>query len=143
MAIAFVSASSTVNVTASPALPVFAGGNTAGNIIIIAAAAFSRTGEFITSITDSQGNSYSAAGTIHEGSPSIAQTSFWFANNIVGGAGANTVTVNYSGGTRTEAIALEYSGASVSPVDTRLSRSKNIGYCNYFLYYYSANAGNS
>lgn len=121
MAFAFKNVSNLSNVTSTPATPAFSGGNTAGSVIVVfAVSEQNATGvEFITSITDSQLNTYVQAGTVRLNNAFSDQWSCWVANNIAGGGGANTITINYSAGTRVQAQAVEYSGQAASGlVDT-------------------------
>ncbi len=107
-----------LNVSASNALA-FSLNNTAGNLLVVDVVGtepFGGAGSL--SISDSNGNTYTQIGP-NEQNNVIATC--WYASNCV--AGANTVTVSYSGGTFANqgiAVAIhEYSGiATTSPLDT-------------------------
>ena len=94
--------------------------STKGNLIV---ATVSYDGaQTITSVTDSKLNTYNlAVGPTAWGPGNTYHTATYYASNIVGGAGAITVTSLLSAGTPTsfhELYVLEYSGvAAVNPLD--------------------------
>lgn len=91
----------------------FASNNTKGNLLFLSAG-FSGGGVSFSSVSDSQGNSWSAVA-----SPVNLQTSFptqgWFAPNCKGGA--NTITVQLSGAATYVVSAAEYQGVAANPLD--------------------------
>ena len=95
---------------ASPKSLTFGSNNTAGNLIVVGIAA-EGGGTTVSSITDTQGNTYTQAGTaLYSASNDIE---VWFA--VAKSSAANTVTVTQTSGTIDVNIA-EYSG--VNTLDT-------------------------
>jgi hypothetical protein len=69
----------------------------------------------ISSVTDSQGNTYTKIGSDRVGDIIIAH---YYASNIVGGAGANTVTATFQSSTRYRNIVVkEIRGVTGTPLD--------------------------
>lgn len=103
----------------------FAAPTTAGDLIVVYVAVPNNQPGTI-SISDSSGNSYSAASsTLTTGECDIAQQ-FFYAPNIIGGNDAVTVTTSNAGGMA--AVVLEYSGVVTSnPLDAQAGTSTN--YC--------------
>jgi len=90
-----------------------------GNLIVVA---FDYKGAELTSITDSQGNTFTLAGS-EVTSPGGARTRMYYANNIKGGTEQVTVALNGSAEILEVNVA-EYSGADpVSPVDASAQTS--------------------
>jgi len=80
---------------------------TAGNLLVVAVT-FASTN--VTSIADTAGNTYVAAGTISSANPSANLAEIWYAKNVTGHA-ANVVTVTFNGTPNLRAIhVLQYAG---------------------------------
>ena len=75
-------------------------GTIAGNALLLDI--FVNDGRTVVGITDTQGNFWSAVQSVTDGSLQIIQ---WKALNIVGGVGANTITVDFDGGTASVGMA--------------------------------------
>jgi hypothetical protein len=97
-------------------LIVFASPNTAGNCIVVFLAAFNTGGGGTpTTVTDTQGNTYTQVGGVQLGANSGNYSQVFIAKNIIGGASLNTVSYAPTGyGTLKVMIAAEYSGASTT-----------------------------
>ncbi len=111
--IAYAQSSSNVSFQAATGLAAsFTSNTTAGNAIVVAA---STEGSAISSVTDTQGNTYVQALT--SGSNAI-----WYATSIKGGA--DTVTAIFAASTGFSLIYIhEYSGLATVPVDQVSSQS--------------------
>src|SRR5262245_2397714 len=92
----------------------FASNNTAGNLIVVAVL-FSPSTALVTGITDTRGNTYVQARS-HTNSTGNIYGTVWYAKNVA--AGANTVTLSFSGVSSSQMIILEYSGLdTTAPLD--------------------------
>ena len=92
---------------------------TEGNLVVVA---FDYKGAEFTSITDSQGNTFTLAGS-EVTSPGGARTRMYYANNIKGGTEQVTIALD-RGADILEVNVAEYSGASpVSPLDASAQTS--------------------
>jgi glucose/arabinose dehydrogenase/PKD repeat protein len=103
----------------------YAGAQTAGDTNILAIG-WNNTTSTVTSVVDSAGNTYRLA--VPKTSASGLSQSIWYASNIkAAAAGANTVTVTFSGSTPFVDIrALEYGGLNrLNPFDVGSSASGN------------------
>jgi hypothetical protein len=97
--------------------------NTAGNCIVVFLAAFNTGGGGTpTTVTDTQGNTYTQVGGVQLGANSGNYSQVFIAKNIIGGA-ANTVSYSPSGfGTLRVMLIAEYTGASkTGPVRSNAS----------------------
>ncbi|MGC1265311.1 MAG: IPT/TIG domain-containing protein [Candidatus Acidiferrum sp.] len=95
------------------------------NIVVVGWNDVSHT---VSSVTDSAGNKYSVAvPTTQNSAGSLSQTIYYAKNIPAATAGANTVTVTFSGATAYPDIRiLEYSGASLtSPIDVTATGTGN------------------
>src|SRR5206468_3639939 len=101
---------------ASSTTPTFTWGSntTIGSTIIVGITNDSGVINNITSVTDSQGNTYTKRDEkIDGGTPAIASASLWIAENITGGT-TPTMTVHAAGLYNISFIAREYSGLASS-----------------------------
>jgi len=97
----------------------FTTNTTAGNLIMVALDYPSTA--TLSSVTDSQGNSFTQAGSTLTSHLS-QKTAVYYAPNIKGGA--DTVTLTFTGGTTSDIYVTEYSGlATSSPVDVQKSHT--------------------
>ena len=94
---------------------------TAGNLNVVAVGWNDATST-ITSVTDSAGNTYQLAAPLTRGS-ALSQAIYYAKNIKAAAAGANTVTVDFSGAVPYADIRIaEYSGLDpVNPLDTTAS----------------------
>jgi hypothetical protein len=86
---------------------------------MIVVAGFTGSSNFVTGVTDSQGNTYVQAGSGNSTVTGTLGSSLWYAQNITGGT-TPTITVAYSTNTANTfaAIAREYSGIDINnPID--------------------------
>lgn len=85
-----------------------------GGVIHVLVGYFIFDGATVSSITDTQGNTYTRIGTAIAGGGNVSTTHF-YAQNIVGGASANTITVNFSATVRFRSVfAKEIRGVAAS-----------------------------
>jgi len=92
---------------------------TTGNLIVVGYTLLDSVDQ-VTSVTDSQGNTYtkitSASGTI--GGSAGAYGGVWYSKNITGGT-TPSITVTGGGGANINAVAMEFSGIdTVNPLDS-------------------------
>jgi hypothetical protein len=102
----------------------FANPNTAGNCIVVFLAAFNTGGGGTpTTVTDTQGNTYTQVGGVQLGANSGNYSQVFISKNIIGGASINTVSYSPTGyGTLKVMMVAEYSGASTTnPVRSNAS----------------------
>jgi hypothetical protein len=119
----FVQAAANATTAATSFSVSFPSNTTAGNIILVGFD-FASSVSF-SSITDSQGNVFTEAGS-QLTSPGGSRSRVYYAANIKGGA--DTVTINLSGSAGVEVYLTEYSGVSqVNPVDVQAGISGNAG----------------
>lgn len=96
----------------------FGTATTTGNAILVAVGTANASFLTVSSITDSQSNTYVKLLT----KTNTIDAELWAAYNITGGT--NTVTVHFSGsGNAAEVVAQEFSGISSSPLDASTSNS--------------------
>ncbi len=125
MAIALVQSQTGTATGANTSQPAtWAGNTTTGNLIVVAVSVSVNTLNSVTSITDSQTNTYTRIRSTLYGSS--AECELWYAINITGGT-LPTVTVNHT----VSSVAFtmrEYSGlATVSPLDKGISAVATTG----------------
>lgn len=111
MAIAFVQSNQALNATSVTSQAVsFTGNTTSGNMIIVAIGTATSGTSSVTSITDSQGNTYQRA--IRQANSTTSMVEIWYAMNIVGGT---TPTVTATLASMRPAMAIyEFSGLALS-----------------------------
>lgn len=78
----------------------------AGALLHVFVIYFRYSGTSITSVTDTQGNTYSAIDAVIEGTEAL-NGRHYYAQNIAGGTGANTITVTFSGSTGARQVAVK------------------------------------
>jgi hypothetical protein len=112
MAFAFVKVSGIGNTTSSPCSGAFTGGNTNGNVIIVAVSNYNTTVDLTTNCTDTQGNTYTKIAALSSLDGSNTDFHTWFIAPVTNGSGAtNTVSVTLSSvPNRVQLYAMEYSG---------------------------------
>lgn len=113
MAIAFVQSSSNyLSTNTTPITDTWSSNTTTGNFIVVS---WEGHGATVSSITDSQSNTYTKAGANTAG---IYNTEVWYAQNITGGT-TPTITLNISSGQPSGIIIKEYSGVITTgnPID--------------------------
>jgi hypothetical protein len=120
MAIAFVQSNYAVPSTSASVAVAFSSAQTVGNLNVVVVG-WNDVTHTVSSVTDTKGNSYSlAVGPTKNGATNTLTQSIYYAPSIAAAAaGANTVTVAFSGtATAPDIRILEYSGlATSSPVD--------------------------
>lgn len=90
---------------------------TTGNLIVVVLYTAFQTFSVVSSITDSQSNTYTKIDNGTDNNPDIE---FWYAKNITGGT-TPTITATFSAGTQVTAfIAREYSGIDPNPLDAHV-----------------------
>jgi hypothetical protein len=116
---AFVQQAANNFASTASAAQTFGAVSTTGNLIVVSVG-YDSPAATISSVTDSNGNTYTlAAGPTAWGGGSY-HTATYYAKNITGGGAAITITVNLSAASTTalELFQLEYSGVdTVSPLD--------------------------
>lgn len=114
MAIAFVRQAENTGDTASNSIAATWGGNTATGNLSVLGVAWTGSGINVSSVTDSQGNTYQSARAKTAASSGIDYYQIWYAENITGGT-TPTVTVNFSGSATFRRIGMhEVSGLATS-----------------------------
>jgi hypothetical protein len=107
----------------------FSTNNTAGNLIV-AVVQWDGTSISVSSITDTNGNTYtSALGPVNwKGLAPGNRAQIFYAKNILGGANTVTVTLTSAAVSNIELYIHEYSGAdTVSPLDAAISATSDSG----------------
>ena len=101
----------------------FTSNNTAGNLIVVSSGWNDNT--VTARISDTAGNTYATSvGPIANNSSSLVIAQIWYAKNI--NAGANTVTITYSGSVHADMEIHEYSGIDTAiPFDIATSATGN------------------
>ncbi len=122
--------SATPQTTENSVTVTYSAAQTAGDTNIVAIG-WNSASSSVSSVTDSEGNSYQAAVPLLAGS-SLSQIIYYAANIKAAGAGRNVVTVEFSASVPYADIrALEYSGlATASPFDAGASASGNSATAN-------------
>lgn len=109
----------TTAITATTVAATWSGNTTSGNLIIVGLAGGI---QHVSSITDSQGNTYTVADTGHF---SFSMCEIWYAKNITGGT-TPTVTATLASGEPATIHLYEVSGAdTTSPLDVHANASGN------------------
>src|SRR6516162_1964533 len=112
MAIAFVQSNYAVPSTSASVAVAFSSAQTVGNLNVVVVG-WNDVTHTVSSVTDTKGNSYSlAVGPTKNGATNTLTQSIYYAPSIAAAAaGANTVTVAFSGtATAPDIRILEYSG---------------------------------
>lgn len=114
----YVQSVSATNFAATSVELVFVSNNTAGDLLVVGAVV--ATGITVTGITDTRSNTWVKIDSVDSGSVNVE---LWYVKNCA--AGANTVTVSYSGaGGSIAAAAAEYSSIdTASPLDQKAKAS--------------------
>lgn len=100
---------------------VWTGNTSTGNCILFGISTDSGLTTAVTSVTDSQSNTYTKVFGVVTGGGAIATLDLWVAKNITGGT-TPTITANLGGAYITGIIAREYSGLDIyNPVDVFLT----------------------
>jgi hypothetical protein len=102
------------------AVVAFPSNNTAGCLIVVSGG-FYNYSSFAMTVSDSQGNAYTAVDSIVN---ATSESKMWYAKNCIGGA--NTVTVSNSGTLDLDVTIAEYSGADpASPLHASATSTAN------------------
>lgn len=128
MPFSFVKISSQMVTGTSPTTCAFTGGNAAGDLLVFLAVSLGNgvNAQFITGITDTQGNSWQSAGFgIADDSNNNATYTIWYAV-AKGGSGTNTLSVARLTGHGIEGYGMEYSGNPAAQT-TSFARGNNSG----------------
>lgn len=107
---------------------VFSGAQSAGDLNVIAIG-FCNSTSTISSVADTEGNTYAVAAPATSASTNLTQVIYYAPSIAAAGAGANTVTVTFNVSTPCSDVRIaEYSGIFLaSPVDTTASGSATTG----------------
>lgn len=99
----------------------------AGDTLIVIQSANTSYGYYITNVIGGGGTWARVNGINSSGSGDHVTTDLWYAPNVSGGAGLNTITITNFGANAVSVVALEYAGLSASPLDVSADGRANSG----------------